>query len=77
MKSSGVEKAQWMPHVNALLDMKKQYEELKKIQENSANNSTTNGECQDKEAEILKLEEAIKVQVRCRELTDIRLILEY
>ena len=71
MKGSGAQKAEWQPHVNALLDMKKQYEELKKVQETMANNVSSagtvepvkNGECQEKEQEILRLEEAIKILV--------------
>lgn len=68
MKSSGKEKSEWMPHVNALLDMKKQYEEMKKALENAANNDNTvmNGECEGNEAEILRLEDAIKIQVNYR-----------
>lgn len=68
MKSSGAQKAEWQPHVNALLDMKKQFEELKKVQESQAKNISPinteepvkNGECQDKEKEILRLEDGIK-----------------
>ncbi|XP_065221713.1 methionine--tRNA ligase, cytoplasmic isoform X2 [Planococcus citri] len=68
MKSGGAQKAEWQPHVNALLDMKKQYEELKKVQASLANNVSPasteepvkNGECQDKEQEIIRLEEGIK-----------------
>jgi len=40
MKGSGLEKSEWMPHVNILKDMKKQYEDLKKA---LGGNSVANG----------------------------------
>lgn len=69
MKTSGASKAEWQPHVNALLDMKKQCEELKKIQASMASPANAeepvkNGDCLDKEQEILKLEEGIKLLVK-------------
>lgn len=40
MKSRGVERSEWMPHVSVLKDMKKQYEDLKKA---IGGNFVTNG----------------------------------
>lgn len=69
LKGMGVDKCEWMPHVNVLKDMKKQLEEMKKSGENNLSDENSNPELKNgsvdsgKEDEILMLEDAIQKQV--------------